>query len=99
MFVDDYAFETEFHACRRTNQGRLCVLVVSGAGQAQGEGGRDEQDGQAFRASRARRKNRHRKDCRQPGRCRAPPGGCGHASEKRAAGAGDQGAWPQPRPV
>ena len=29
------------------NQGRLCVVVVSGAGQAQGEGGRDDQDGQA----------------------------------------------------
>ena len=34
MFVDDYAFETEFDAVRRNNQGRLRLLVVSGAGKA-----------------------------------------------------------------
>ena len=62
MFVDDYAFETEFDAFRRIDQGRLRLLVVGGAGQAQGEGGRDEQDGQPFRAGCPNRKNRHRQE-------------------------------------
>ena len=39
--IDDLAFELEYGARRRLYQGRLGLLVVSGARKAQDQGGRD----------------------------------------------------------
>ena len=55
MRIDDFAFEPEFNTRRRLREGRLGLLVVSGTGQSEHQGSRDQQDGQPLWAGHADR--------------------------------------------
>ncbi|MCY3957019.1 MAG: hypothetical protein OXG65_01870 [Chloroflexi bacterium] len=72
---------------------------MSRTDQPEHQGSRDQQGGQPLWAGQADRKQCNGQKGREPGRSRIPPGGRGDTEEQRGARAGDQGAWPQPRPV